>query len=106
MISTPLSSSPWIAAFNQTVGPGRIPLITAIGSESDVSVGSRATGSSMWRRVPGVTVTPPMTTGSLRGRALPLDSVTSPVRLRVRLEEFDDLARHVDVGGAFDPFEP
>ena len=67
MISTPLTSSPWITALSHSFGPGRRPLMTATGIDSDVSVGKRATGSSTWRRVPGATVTPPIVIGSLRG---------------------------------------
>ena len=42
----PLSSSPWTAADSHSFGPGRSPWTTTTGSDSDVSVGRRATGSS------------------------------------------------------------
>ena len=53
MISTPLSSSPWIAADKNIAGPGRAPWRTWTGSVTGVWLDSRDTGMSMRRRSPG-----------------------------------------------------
>ena len=54
-ISTPFNSSPWIAPDSQTWGPGRLPLITATGSDSWEPVGTLANGSSIRALRPGAT---------------------------------------------------
>ena len=58
MTGTPLSSSPWIAALNQMMGPGLLPCKTPTGTDIHIPVGSLETRSSTWVSFPGAASLP------------------------------------------------
>ncbi len=60
MISTPSSSSPWIAPLSQRAGPGSAPLSTSAFRWSHSPVVSRATRMRTPARSPGGTVVSPI----------------------------------------------
>src|SRR5262245_41085769 len=110
MISSPLSSSPWMTAESHSRGPGRRPWSTV--------VGRRATGTSTSRRRPGATVVPAISTGRLRaarearvvveamaGRSGLAAASPGPGGVAL-LDPLDDPGGHVAAGGGLDALEP
>jgi len=61
MISTPHSSSPWIAALSHTVGPSSFPWTITTGKATGVPETSFAIGNSSPARLPAGTVVPAIT---------------------------------------------
>ena len=95
MIWIPLSSSPWIAADNQILGPADRPLITFTGSDSVAPVTTLANGSSIWTFRPGLTVTWPTVMGSF----------TLLSGANVVFDVLDDQVCDVDATDGLDAFE-
>src|SRR5665811_1466032 len=106
MISTPLSSSPWIAPDSQMVGPGWRPLTTATGIDRREPVGSRATGISKRLVFPGSIVSSPRVTGALRSVVNVCLSLLLGRLLGVVLDEADDRAGDVGLARLLDALEP
>src|SRR5262245_19324020 len=118
MISSPLSSSPWMTAESHSRGPGRWPLSTTMGRLNRVVVGRRATGTSMSRLRPGATVVPAISTGRFRaarearvvveamaGRSGLAAASPGPGGVAL-LDPLDDPGGHVAAGGGLDALEP
>lgn len=102
-ISTPLSSSPWMAPESQTWGPGLLPLMTATGRYSCEPVGTLANGRSIRDLRPGATTRLPTVIGSLRISGP--RATTRCFQSGVVLDELDYLAGNVDAAGGLDALE-
>ena len=94
MIWMPFSSSPWMAADSQMLGPADRPLITLTGRVSVAPVTTRAKGSSIWTLRPGLTVTSPTVMGSFTFSGT-----------NVVFDVLDNQICDVDTAGPLDPLE-
>ena len=103
MISTPLISSPWIAADSHNLAPSSAPCSTRTGMVTITCVGMRPTGISMLARWPRETSFPPILSkleSSISGTPAAFG------RTRVLFDVLDDLSGDVLARSRLDAFEP